>query len=103
MKIPKPVRRDLFPQEDAKERKAAAEAMLKKMSEEAGDFVEADPTFDEVRDRFRFSVSFVYWSTIIGSVVLLMGAIAYSLIPSPSAYVTTQEGRIVSLSPIKVE
>ena len=103
MKIPKPVKRELFPQEDAKERKAAAEALLKQMSEDAGDYVEADPTFDEVRDRYRFSVSFVYWSTIIGSVLLLLGAVAYLAIPSPSAYITTQEGQIIGLSPIKVE
>ncbi|WP_408601337.1 hypothetical protein [Pseudomonas sp. PLMAX] len=102
MKIPKPVKQQLFPQEDAKERKSAAEAFLKQMSDEAGDYIEAQPTFEEVRDRYRFSVSLVYWSTIIGSVVLLLGAVAYLTIPSPTAYITTQEGQIIDLPPIQV-
>ena len=102
MKIPTPVKKQLFSQEDPKERKIAAEAFLTQMSDEAGDYIEPQPTFEEVRDRYRFSISLVYWSSIIGSVVLLLGAMAYLAIPSPSTYITTQEGQIVDLPQIQV-
>lgn len=102
MKIPKPVKKQLFPQEDEKERKMAAEAFLKQMSDEVGDYIEADPTFEEVRDRYRFSISLVYWSSIIGSVILLLGALTYLTIPSPTTFITTQEGQLIDLPPIQV-
>lgn len=82
------------------DRKARVTELLTAMGDtHAG--AEPEPTADERRSRFRLYMNLIFIATIFGSVLLLASSIYFHLIPAPLTYITTQDGRIIDLIPLK--
>lgn len=103
MEIPKPNHPPLFADVSADQRKELAERLLTEMHEQVGEAIEPEPNLDAVLNRYRMNVYLVMIGVILGTVFLLVGALTYSALPSPSVYVTTQDGRLFEKTPLPKE
>lgn len=103
MEIPKANLPPLLPKEDATKRKELVESILKEFAEDVGESPATEQNFEAVRNRYRLSVSVVFYNVILGTILILIGSIFYGSMPAPSASVTTQDGRIIDISPIRQE
>jgi hypothetical protein len=103
VEIPKPNHPSLFADVNADQRKELTERLLTEMNEQVGEAIQTEPNFDAVRNRYRMSVYLVAISVIVGTVFLLVGSLTYSALPSPSVFVTTQDGRLIEKTPLPKE
>lgn len=82
------------------DRKARVTELLTAMSDTPAG-AEPEPTANERRSRFKLYMNLIFIATIFGSVLLLASSIYFHLIPAPLTYITTQDGRIIDLTPLK--
>ncbi len=78
-----------------------AEQILNDMAKSVESIPEPDPTVDVTRSLFQVSCSLIMWFSIIGTLTLMIGGVRYLMIPSPSGYVTTQDGKIEQITKLK--
>lgn len=55
------------------------------------------------KKRMQSSANIILWCTILGTTLIAMSSLFYMTIPDPTAYVTTQDGRLIKLDPVKKE
>lgn len=103
MKIPKKNYPKVFSDDPNADRRKEAEDALNAIEERSLEYREADRSADDYAGLFRFSCGFIMWSTIFGTTLLCAASIYYSLIPSPTAHITTQDGGLFPLTPIAVQ
>lgn len=94
---------DFLDIEDNDERKKAIEAALNEMNERGVALGEPDAGIRAVVSRYSFSVTIILWATIIGTLALSASAIYFSFLPSPFSYISTQDGKLYEIHPVKRE
>ncbi|AYG47705.1 hypothetical protein DV532_25770 (plasmid) [Pseudomonas sp. Leaf58] len=89
--------RDLEPAE----RKAKVEEYLSQMAEAADQYGEPEVPSTSRRARFNLSLNIIVFCAVLGSSLVLASSIYFNMIPAPYSYVTTQDGRIIEVTPLK--
>lgn len=97
------IRRPVFdPGMNQEARKKRVETILNKLHVNDG---AVNPHFDDAqayRRKMMLSINIIFWVTILGSSVLLGSSIFYKTIPSPTTFVTTQNGNLYPIKPVRV-
>jgi len=83
------------------DRKARVTELLNEISARNDACGEPGPTASEHKNRYLMSLSAIFYATILGSALLLASTVYFQFIPAPLTYITTQDGRIIELTPIK--
>jgi len=83
------------------DRKARVTELLNEISARNDANGEPGPTATEHKNRYLMSLSMIFYATVLSSVMLLSASVYFHFIPAPLAYITTQDGRIIELTPIK--
>lgn len=83
------------------DKKTRVTELLQELSDRSEACGEPGPTASEHKNRYQFSLGAIFFATIFSSLVLLASSVYFHLIPAPLTYVTTQDGRIIELTPLK--
>lgn len=94
---------DILAIEDPEERKKAIEQVLKDMDEKAIAWGEPAAPISDVQDRYDFSCTIIMICSIVATLVLAVCAAYYTTLPRPHSYVSTQDGKLYSLEPARIE
>jgi len=86
---------------EPEDRKAKVEEYLNQLAEASEQYGEPELPSTLRRSRFNFSVNIIMLCAVLGSTLVLAASIYFYLIPAPFTYVTTQDGRIIEVTPLK--
>lgn len=93
----------VFADDPKVDRKKEAEAFLTDLAECNPNYDEPEPNADAYRGLHQTLCGLILWVTVVGTSILAVGGFYYLTIPTPSAYVTTQNGGLFLLHPISVQ
>lgn len=85
------------------DRKKEAEEFLRALGDSTPQYSDPEPDADAHQALHRFLCGCIMWATIIGTLALTTGGVYYLTVPSPSVYVTTQNGNLHLLRPTSVQ
>ncbi|MBD8089206.1 hypothetical protein IFT48_04365 [Pseudomonas fluorescens] len=83
------------------DRKARVTELLNEFASRSDAIGEPGPTASEHKNRYLMSMGMIFYATVFSSLMLLASSVYFHFIPAPLAYITTQDGRIIELTPIK--
>jgi hypothetical protein len=83
------------------ERKAKVEEYLNQLAEASDQYGEPPIPSDLRRSRFHLSLNIIVLCAALGSSLVLAASVYFYFIPAPLSYITTQDGRIIDLVPLK--
>ena len=88
---------------DKDERKKLIEAALKELDSNALSQGEIPRDIASIKGRYYLSISTIMWSAIIGTVLLTLSSVYFSFLPRPISYISTQDGKLYEIKPVRVE
>lgn len=84
------------------ERKSRVEKILGFLEKNNPSISDDQLDYEESKSRLLLSSSTILILSIVGTLLITGSSLYYLSIPSPSANVTTQDGRLIEIKPIRV-
>lgn len=99
----KKIRHGLHSELTLEKRKERIESILNHFNKSAVEINASDFDYSSSKSRMQLTASIILWCSILGTLFVGLSSLYYMSVPEPTAYVTTQDGRLVELKPFKKE
>lgn len=94
---------ECFDIHDPAERRKAIEAVVRELDDKGVALGEPLEQMSNVKARYSLSCSTILWCSIIASTFLALSSLYFITLPRPFSYVSTQDGKLYEIHPLKIE
>jgi hypothetical protein len=94
---------ECFSIQDPAERRMAIESVVRELDEKG--IAQGEPLEDmsNIKARYSLSCAVILWCSLIASTFLAISSIYFVTLPRPFSYVSTQDGKLYEIHPLKIE